>query len=40
VTAALAAALVVTWLVAKRVAAPVAQAAEAAQRIADGDYQT
>ena len=40
VTAALAAALVVTWLVAKRVAAPVAEAAEAAQRIADGDYQT
>ena len=40
VTAALAAALVVTWLVAKRVAAPVAEAAEAAQRVADGDYQT
>jgi two-component system, OmpR family, sensor histidine kinase BaeS len=40
VTAALATALVVTWLVAKRVAAPVAEAAEAAQRIADGDYQT
>jgi len=40
VTAALAAALVVTWLVARRVAAPVAEAAEAAQRIADGDYQT
>ena len=40
VTAALAAALVVTWLVARRVAAPVAQAAQAAQGIADGDYQT
>ena len=40
VTAALAAALVVTWLVARRVAAPVAEVAEAAQRIADGDYQT
>ncbi len=40
VTTALAAALVVTWLVARRVAAPVAQTAEAAQRIADGDYQT
>jgi two-component system sensor histidine kinase BaeS len=40
VTAALAAALVVTWLVAKRVAAPVAEAAEAAQLIADGDYRT
>jgi two-component system sensor histidine kinase BaeS len=39
VTVALAAALVVTWLVAKRVAAPVAEAAEAAQRIAGGDYQ-
>jgi two-component system, OmpR family, sensor histidine kinase BaeS len=40
VTVALAAALVVTWLVAKRVAAPVAEAAEAAYRVADGDYQT
>jgi two-component system sensor histidine kinase BaeS len=40
VTFALATALVVTWLVARRVAAPVAQAAEAAQQIADGDYQT
>ncbi len=40
VTFALVAALVVTWLVARRVAAPVAQAAEAAQQIADGDYQT
>ena len=40
VTFALIAALVVTWLVAGRVAAPVAQAADAAQRIADGDYQT
>ena len=40
VTVALAAALVVTWLVARRLAAPVAEAAEAAQQIADGDYQT
>jgi two-component system, OmpR family, sensor histidine kinase BaeS len=40
VTVALAAALVVTWLVARRLAAPVAEAADAAQRIADGDYQT
>jgi two-component system sensor histidine kinase BaeS len=40
VTVALAAALVVTWLVARRLAAPVAEAAEAAQLIADGDYQT
>jgi two-component system sensor histidine kinase BaeS len=40
VTVALAAALVVTWLVARRVAAPVVEAAEAAQRIADGDFQT
>jgi len=38
VTVALAAALVVTWLVARRLAAPVAEAAEAAQQIADGDY--
>ena len=37
---ALVAALVVTWLVAKRIAAPVAEAGEAAQRIADGDYET
>ncbi len=40
VTVALVAALVVTWLVSRRVAAPVAEAAEAAQQIADGDYQT
>ncbi len=40
VTAALASALLVTWLVARRVAAPVAQVAQAAQQIADGDYQT
>jgi signal transduction histidine kinase len=40
VVVALAAALVVTWLVAKRLAAPVAEAGEAAQRIADGDYET
>ena len=40
VTVALGAALVVTWLVARRLAAPVAEAAEAAQQIADGDYQT
>ena len=40
VTFALMAALVVTWLVARRVAAPVAEAAAAARRIADGDYQT
>jgi two-component system, OmpR family, sensor histidine kinase BaeS len=40
VTVALAAALVVTWLVARRVAAPVTDAAEAAQQIADGDYET
>jgi two-component system sensor histidine kinase BaeS len=39
VTVALAAALLVTWLVARRLAAPVADAAEAAQQIADGDYQ-
>jgi len=37
---AMAAALVVTWLVARRLAAPVAEAAEAAYRIADGDYET
>ena len=35
-----AAALVVTWLVARRLAAPVAEAAEAAYRIADGDFET
>ena len=40
VIVALAAALVVAWLVAKRVAAPVTEAAEAAYRVADGDYQT
>ena len=40
VVVALAAALVVTWLVAKRLAAPVAETAEAAYRIADGDYDT
>jgi Signal transduction histidine kinase len=40
VTVALATALVVTWLVAKRLAAPVAEAGNAAYRIADGDYQT
>ncbi len=40
VTAALATALIVTWLVARRVTAPVAEAAEAAQRIADGDFET
>ncbi len=40
VVVALAAALVVTWLVAKRLAAPVAETAEAAYRIADGDYGT
>jgi two-component system sensor histidine kinase BaeS len=40
VTVALAVALVVTWLAARRLAAPVAQAVEAARRIADGDYLT
>ena len=40
VTVALVAALVVTWLVSRRVAAPVAEAADAAQQIAGGDYQT
>jgi two-component system sensor histidine kinase BaeS len=40
VVAALAAALVVTWLVARRIAAPVARAGQAAQRIADGEYGT
>jgi len=40
VLAALAVALVVTWLVARRVAAPVADVAQAAQQIADGDYET
>ena len=38
VVIALVAALVVTWLVARRLAAPVAEAAEAAYRIADGDF--
>jgi two-component system, OmpR family, sensor histidine kinase BaeS len=40
VTVALAVALVVTWLVARRLAAPVAEAGDAAHRIADGDYET
>lgn len=40
VVVAFAAALLVAWLVARRLAAPVTEAAEAAQRIADGDYQT
>jgi two-component system, OmpR family, sensor histidine kinase BaeS len=40
VTVALATALVVTWLVAKRLAAPMGEAGNAAHRIADGDYQT
>ncbi|MEO6145068.1 MAG: ATP-binding protein [Dermatophilaceae bacterium] len=40
VTVALVAALVVTWLVARRVAAPVSEVAEAARQIADGDYHT
>ena len=40
VVMAVAAALVVTWLVARRLAAPVAEAAEAAYRIADGDFET
>ena len=40
VVAALAAALVVTWLVAKRLAAPVTETAEAAYRIAEGDFET
>jgi len=40
VVVALTVALIVTWLVAKRVTAPVADAAEAAHRIADGDYET
>ncbi len=40
VTVALVAALVMTWLVSRRVAAPVAEAADAAQQIVDGDYQT
>jgi signal transduction histidine kinase len=40
VVVALAAALVVTWLVAKRLAAPVARASEAAYRVADGDFET
>jgi two-component system, OmpR family, sensor histidine kinase BaeS len=40
VVVALAAALVVTWLVARRLAAPVAEASEAAYRIADGDFET
>jgi two-component system, OmpR family, sensor histidine kinase BaeS len=40
VVVALAAALVVTWFVATRLAAPVAETAEAAYRIADGDFET
>ncbi len=40
VVMAVAAALVVTWLVARRLAAPVAEAAEGAYRIADGDFET
>jgi two-component system sensor histidine kinase BaeS len=40
VVVALATALVVTLLVAGQLAAPVAEAAEAAHRIADGDYET
>jgi len=40
VVVALAAALVVTWLVARRLAAPVSETAEAAYRIADGDFET
>lgn len=40
VVVALAAAMVVTWLVARRLAAPVAEAAEAAYRVADGDFET
>jgi len=40
VVIALGVALVVTWLVARRLAAPVAEASRAAQRVADGDYQT
>jgi Signal transduction histidine kinase len=40
VTVALAAALVVTLLVARRLAAPMSEAANAAYRIADGDYET
>ena len=40
VVIALVVALFVTWLVARRLAAPVAEASGAAYRIADGDYQT
>jgi two-component system, OmpR family, sensor histidine kinase BaeS len=40
VVMAIAAALVVTLLVARRLAAPVAEAAEGAYRIADGDFET
>ena len=40
VVVALAAALVVTWLVAGRLAAPVAETARAAYQIADGDFET
>jgi len=37
---ALAAATVMTWLVARRLAVPVAEAADAAYRIAEGDFET
>jgi len=40
VVIAMVAASVVTWLVAKRLAAPVTEAAEAAYRIADGEFET
>jgi len=40
VVVALATASVVTWLVVRRLAAPVAEIAEAAYRIADGDFNT
>ena len=40
VLVALAVAVIVTWLLARRLAVPVAEAGEAAHRIADGDYDT
>ncbi|NMM35425.1 MAG: HAMP domain-containing protein, partial [Phycicoccus sp.] len=40
VVIALGVALFVTWLVARRLAAPVVEASGAAYRVADGDYQT
>ena len=40
VLVALAVAVIVTWLLARRLAVPVAEADEAAHRIADGDYDT